>query len=248
MPLARLFDDGSSEYDEYAGAVLTAVPMTVAGWGRTDNAAGNEVLFGLARSNSDAHYMMLRFTSGGNAGWQVKEAATWKLVSSTTNFSTNTWHHLCGVDAAVNDHRIYLDAAGKATDSTSVTPVGLDRTSIGRLGRSSPIYYLSGGACHIGIWNIVLTEQQIWWLAHGRHGDGRPVLPPDIRPDALVGYWPLDGNDRDFGKFRKYHMTPYNTPSWTAGPRRLIDMGRRGVWNVPTAAGIVVLRRRMEAA
>jgi len=242
MPLARLFDDANQQYLVATPAILTAVPATLVAWFNVDNVTAGHVLVSLGSSIDSLNFMYLAahgvlandpvIANSGNE--------TDKYAKTSVRFLADTWHHAAGVFATGSDRRAYIDGGGKGTNSKAQVPTNLDRTSIGVLEYKtvglSHWGYVSGAVDHAAIWNVALTDAEVLWLARGRHGDGRPVLPPDVRPHALVGYWPLDGDDQDYGKLTTYHMTPTNTPTWTGGPPRLIDTSRRRVWRAPAVA------------
>jgi hypothetical protein len=45
---------------------------------------------------------------------------------------------------------------------------------------------LQGNMADTALWNVVLSATEIAALAKG-------IRPPQVRPAALIGYWPLDG-------------------------------------------------------
>ena len=51
-----LLDDGSTEYCERSGAVVSAAPMTVSLWARLDDAAVNHCLFSIGNTGTPGEY------------------------------------------------------------------------------------------------------------------------------------------------------------------------------------------------
>jgi hypothetical protein len=228
--MARLFDDGSSEYLRYSGAVLSSYPITMAGWGYTDDAAVNGTILALAFSAGDLPYKCILF-NGGFAGDPVgafdrDNAGTSGFARTTTGFSTNTWHHAAGVFTNVSSRSAYIDGGSKATNTTTLSTSSLTRTSIGTLWRPSTVNYFSGRIAEVGIWNVALDDDEIAALAAG-------LCPLLVRPNSLVDYWPLGGmwNDAnvgnaansDFSLIKSFHaMDPQNTPSTADHPPGII--------------------------
>jgi hypothetical protein len=237
MPLARLFDGDNTEYLKIEQAVLGANPMSFALWfWTTTSGLDADALFFMGDKDvGDKLQTLDVYDTKVRIG-----ASNLYFTPTTTTYAVRNWNHAVGVWAGDQDRRVYLNGGGKATDTVnSYTPSNFDRTVLGYYADSTPVAPFYGRLSHAALWNVALSDAQVLWLAKGRHGDGRHVLPPDVRPDALVAYWPLDGSDKDFGKFRAYDMAAVNTPGWTGAPPRLIDTSRRGVWKPPVAAGFV---------
>ncbi len=184
--MARKFVRASTQYLEFAGAVLTATPLTFACWFSCATASTAQTLMGLYKSTgttSAAIYLDLdatnhvRCNDGGSSS------------STSTTYSTNTWTHaaMTGSNAGPTYTRnVWLNAAGNATGTNTFTASGLNVTSIGRLSTSTPTNYFNGSIAEAGIWNVVLTLNEITALAQG-------LRPRFVRPRSLVAYWPLFG-------------------------------------------------------
>jgi len=202
--MARLFDDASTEYLEYSGVILTAVPITMACWFRTDVASLFQALVSITDPDAGSQQ---HFTLSILGATQKVKATTGPYgVSTTTTISADTWHHACGVFAASNDRRVYLDGGGKGTYDDDMTPTNIDVTTIGiRKSLSTTYEPLSGSICEVGIWNVALTDDEVAILAKGYS----PVL---VHPQNLVAYWPLIRTE-DQDRVGGYDMTPINAPS-----------------------------------
>jgi hypothetical protein len=87
---------------------------------------------------------------------------------------------------------------------------------------------MSGAIALPSIWNIDLSDEEVAMLASGMY------IPTDIRPGNLVGYWPLHPRmgDVDLGPYG-YHLTAYNSPTWTDGPPQLQNRLRKKLWYIP---------------
>ncbi len=184
--MSRLFDDASNEYLLNNTAILSAIPITMACWFNSNDDALAQVLMSIADNASDLHSFYLRL-DGAAGGDPINAAVAGGgdgLASSSSGFSTNTWHHACGVFTSNTSRAIYLDGGNKGTDATDITPAGLDRFGIGVLVRQNLFGYFSGMIAEAAIWNAALTDAEAASLAAG-------FSPKLIRPQSLVAYWPL---------------------------------------------------------
>ncbi len=146
--MASLFNDTLSEYLEVNSSPLTAYPFSISCWFNTDAPTqGQSPLFIGDRSEEARRVYLsvrtnsvLRYTVGGNLGASNPETGN--------TVSANTWHHGFGASSGASNHKVILDGdvGNKGTDATNVGTgeAGWDRTSIGRLGDSTPSFYFSG--------------------------------------------------------------------------------------------------------
>ena len=214
--MARDFDNGSSEYLEIDSAPVTAAPLTIAAWGNVDETWQSGVIASLVDASSGNDWFLVRtkYQSGpGEYTCNVYARSSDGLpeVDSTTTFAIGGWHHLCGVFASASSRSAYLDGGAKATITDTITPSGIDKTSIGRIGDSTPAGYFEGKIAEVGIWNAALTDAEVAILAKGYS----PLL---VRPQSLVFYAPLI-RDEDRDIVGGLALTPVNTPSIAAHPR-----------------------------
>jgi len=187
--VARYFDSASSQKLSIDSAVVTGAPFTLACWFRADNTNSDQGLISLADKDVNNQFFFLRLDgitpvltaragSGGTTG----------TAQTSTQASANTWHHGVAVFSAANDRAVYLDGAGKGTNTTSVTPTGIDQTAVGVLTRLTPVSFMLGRIAEAAIWNVALSDDDVASLSKGFS----PLL---IRPQSLAAYWPLFGND-----------------------------------------------------
>ena len=231
--MARLFDDGSSEYLEVSSTPVTAVPLTIAAWFYMDDAVtwANRTLVNVVDSGSANNWFNLYVRAGDSnvvrAG--TRSSSGWQYAESTTTYSASTWHHACGVWAAADDRAAYLDGANKGTEATSITPAGIDSIDVARLGDSSPGNYFSGSLAEIAIWIAALIDAEVAALAAG-------ASPLTIRPASLVAYWPLI-RDEDQDIVGAYSLSANGTPTVEVHPPSVLGRAPLFVMGVPAAAG-----------
>lgn len=123
-------------------------------------------------------------------------AGRWSAVAMTKNGSSG------------DSIRGFVDGKCVAV-STAATASSCGNTSVFDIGRAANTNTLcwNGWLCHAAVWNVPLSDAEIMMLAQG-------VLPGQIRPNRLRGWWPMDGavynSERDLsGRFK--HATLNNT-------------------------------------
>jgi hypothetical protein len=238
--MARLFNDAASEILSVDQAAITAAPFTFCAWGYSDDATAAQCVISVGDKDTTNTRWALKFS--GNAAndpvrFDVRGGGSQTEFATTTGYSVNTWHHVAAVEASATDHRVFIDGGSKGTSTTSVSPAGADRTSIGRLADGTGGQFFSGRIAHVAIWNVALTDDEILALARRLH-------PVRIRPGSLVGYWPVGVGSPD--------------PNWAAGTTALnmtvtgttiadnppimswfgLGHGWRGAFAAPAPAGV----------
>lgn len=246
--MARLYDDGSSEYDGRATAPVTSFPTTMACWFYSDDDSVYQSLLCLADSASNDNLDLLIRKSGatneltvqvsGDAGGGYADART------STQWSQDTWHHACGVWASNTSMSAYLDGGGKDTDSSNIgASTDWNYWSIGVMKRDTTpdyFYYMSGRIAEVGLWNVALSDAEVAMLAAG-------FCPLMVRPDKLVSYHGMGGiygrhiNDMVGG----YDLTEYNTPSWADHPPHIIYPNTAMMIIAPPLAAAMNSRRSL---
>jgi len=211
--MSRLFDDAANEYLAVTSTPVTGVPLTISAWFRTDIHATRQALATVIGVWNHYHILMIDTQVWAETFDGVGQGS----AVTTSNATSNEWHHAAGVFYATNSRAAFLNGGSKGTNATASTPTVTDvyLATYGALG-----LYLSGTLAEAGIWNIALTDNEVRWLAQGH--------PPwRIRRDHLVGFWlPFaDRTDRDFSG-RGYHMSPTNTPTWGPDPPKVIRLAR----------------------
>lgn len=217
--MARLFDDASSQYLERAAAVVSAVPLTISAWFNSNDSAATQGIVCLGNpASGDANAMVALYASGGDVGDPVKllvgTGGTWTAVVTTSGYSVNTWHHACAVCASSTSRSVYIDGGSVGTDTTSKALPPITTTGIGELIDPTREQFFSGNIAEVGIWDVALDAAEIAALGKGFS----PVL---IRPQSLVAYWPIGGNDSpELDRWKnRYDLTLANTPTKSDHPR-----------------------------
>ena len=215
--MARAFDDASTEYLEIDQAVIPNWPVTMAAWFNSDDATVTQAILSVVDKDVAAKMHFLE-VAGAVAGDPVRMASITagspEYATSTTGYTAGTWHHAAGVVSAADARAAYIDGGSKGTNAVAEDPGAvLDRTSIGRLGDSTPSQYFSGGIAEVAVWNAALTDAEIIILARG-------FSPLFVRPQSLVAYWPLI-RDTDLDIVGGYNLTAFNTPTIATHPPKI---------------------------
>lgn len=232
--MARAFVRASSQYLEAASAIVSTPPFTMASWFNTDDATVQQALSGISRSAGDTYEFFLEAGGSQRLGLFVQEGgATTDINYAAGSYAANTWHHGAWVVASGTSRLVYLDASVGTEGTASVTPAGMDTTSVGRLVYAGvPQDYMSGRIAEAAFWSVALTAAEIASLAKG-------FSPALVRPQSLVEYWPLVGR-----------LSPETGPK---GAASLTVTGATAgahvrVYN-PTASAVgAVIRRRIPRA
>lgn len=235
--MARLFDDASSQRLEINLAVIAAVPLTLACWFRSNDLTVTQDLIAIADKDVDTHYFRL-IADGAAVGDPVSAVArgggTSAIAVTSAGYTANTWQHACAVFTSATSRAAFLDGANKGTEATNATPAGMDRTSIGRLGRLTATAYMSGEIAEAAVYSVALADAEVLMLSLG-------VSPLMVRPDALVAYWPLLGRySPETDPVGAFDLTV--TGATYADHPRIIYPRRSRVWQ-PAAVAAGSLRR-----
>lgn len=251
--MARLFDDAQNEYFEYAGAVVSAAPFTVAVWARPDSNANNHTVFCIGNSAiSDNHYLLyLRDAPDDDLRVITFNDVIQGAANTTNTYTVNNWHHCILIEATVGDRRTVIldgDFANKGTDFNNVLSLTLNRTTIGARVEERYDLFASGRIAWPAVWSAVLTDAELASLAAGAY-------PPTIRPASLVSFWPLGGfdtNETDGGTARDiwggFDLTAFSNatgPGIADHPGGLIYPASPLIFPAAVVAAVGNRRRRM---
>jgi hypothetical protein len=217
--------NGTNQYLLRGGAVVSAVPLTMAAWAFSNQASGNEAVIAVYDTGGQPDKFGLYFggAQSGDPILALVYGSGWSWAESAGGYSTGTWHHLAATFTSSTSRAAFLDGGNKGTDTGNQTPAGIDTTAVGRdeYGR-----YHTGGVAEAAVWNAALSEEEIAILGEG-------FCPLFVRPQNLVAYWSLLRTDNDV--VGGYNLTPYNSPTWVDHPR-IIYPSRPQIVTAPAAA------------
>lgn len=171
-------------------AVISGLPFTIAVWAFPDIATTYMEGVAIVDQSVDNNTQFRLSFRGDVAGDPVRVTSRKTIqvdADTTTGFTTGEWNHACGVFAATNDRRVFLNGGSKGTNATENEPTiaNMDRLVIGRLEDLSPGQPFDGRIAEVVVWNVALTDAEVAIIA-------RPGFPQHrYRPGNIIGYWPL---------------------------------------------------------
>jgi hypothetical protein len=206
--------NGSTQYLGISSAVSTVVPVTMACWFNTRNNSLAQNLISINSSTSDNRLVLQCRGDVANDPIRVQVNGNGSTnTDTTTGYSTNVWTHACGVFSAANNRSAYINGGSSATNTFSLSPSGLNQTSIAsQRFQAFPdgISFFDGLIAEVGIWNVALTTSEILSLSKG-------ITCDNVRPQSLVFYAPLVRNLVDLKG--GLTITNNNTATTAAHPR-----------------------------
>lgn len=215
--MARLFDDGSTEYLQVNQAV-SGLPLAFVAWFNTNDDSIYQVLLNIADKSTGDNYMYLGL-AGSAAGDYLHAGIrslgeTFATAVTTGGFTANTWQHACALFVTSTDRRVLLNAGSKGTNATDRTPSNIDTTGIGYLVRDpNPTHYMSGLIAEAAVYDL-----SVWPGAtdSDKANNFEKILPslakgftPLHFPLGLVAYWDLVRGLND--KVGGYNLTASGT-------------------------------------
>jgi len=127
-------------------------------------------------------------------------------AQTTIGFTALAWNHGCGVWAADNDRRVYLNGGSKGTNATDLAIADTIKMSFAvDYQATGQTYWYKGRIAEAAIWNVALTDAEAAVLGAG-------YCPLFVRPQSLVSYWPLI-RDEDLDRVGVTNLTPINAPT-----------------------------------
>lgn len=237
--MARQFNGSDQFLLSTAGSVpITGPPLTLVGWGKSTNTTDLQVLLGLGESGAANNGFAIQFrgdvvndpvAAGAISGGSQSSAL------STTSYQSGVWHHLAGVFVSATERIVYLDGGGKATQTASRTPTGINRVGVGAHGWFGATSRITGCGAECAVYNVALNDAEVLMLSLG-------VSPLLVRPESLVAYWPLIGRySPETDEVSALGLTV--TGATNAAHPRIIYPRRAKVWQPPAAVVAGSLRR-----
>jgi len=218
--MARKFVAASNQYLYNANAVKDAVPLTMACWVKPADVSASYIPMSLTDTAGQIDYFCLQLTiTTGTLVARTRSVGGGDNAETANVVTAGKWHHICGVWAATDDRKSYLDAGTAGTGTADLTPAGIDTTSIGAHKDSVILQHLNGQIAEAAIWDVALSTDEIKQLAHG-------MSPYLVNRANLLAYWPLTLDDTDLAGV--YDLTAINSPTFSNSPPGIIYPGRRG--------------------
>lgn len=212
--MARRLVAASSQYLENTTLTVPSLPVSFACWFRPTSIGALQVLMGFTDSASN-NLRRLRIAAGGTLAAQELNNPTNGLAESAGVLSAGVWAFCGGVFTSATSRTMYLGTES-VTDTTNVTPTGLDRLIVGA--NAAPAQFADGDMAEIGIWTEALNAGEMGMLSRG-------YAPSTVRPWALKRYYPLrDGQSPEPDKSLSGDapLTLVNAPATSSHPPFII--------------------------
>jgi len=133
----------------------------------------------IADDASTNHYFFAGFNDTNNAGAAAAAGGSGSIAVTSTTLGSGAVGLIECRHISATDRRARLNGAGEGTNTTSLTPAGIDRYAIGSAARSSAANFLNGdflaaivaaGTPTVGERNLVHD-----WLALAHGGSYTPI-------------------------------------------------------------------------
>lgn len=177
------FSLNGTSYIEATSTPITQVPFTITCWFLPPNVTADGTLVSIGNSATANRFQL--DVNGSLAGDPIRIsaiAASTATASCTTPFIANTWQHAAAVCSSITSRSIYLNGGGKATNTTSITPAGINNIMIGgRWNGGTRGFFFNGRIAEVAIYNAALTDDEVMSLSKG-------FAPYLIRPNNLKFY------------------------------------------------------------
>ena len=207
--------DGATAYLAASVAPATDEGLTLAAWCLADATTGAHTVLALENAGASANSWSIGLNHATTAARIFKrDGAGDNVNDTTTTYSLGVWMHICGVFAADNDRRIFLNGGGKGTGTTTVTESGPpNAVTIGARRGSTTVRFFDGKIAEAAIWNVALTDAQVAELAAGK-------APDMVQPQSLAAYWPLIGRrTNEIDRVGNAVLTATGSPTAYGHPR-----------------------------
>ncbi len=191
--------NGTNQYLSTAFPPVTAPPLTMVCWFRTNNVTSTQNLMEIGTDSGTGSHGFRLFTMGalvgdpiqadyGSQGLPTGQVA---IAISTTGYTAANYFHAAAVFPDNQTATVFLNGGGSATATgTALTPA-ITRLRVGaRVQNGALGLYRQGEIAEVGVWNAALTAAEIASLARGMTCD-------KVRPQNLVFYAPLVRNLQD---------------------------------------------------
>ena len=181
--MSRFFN-GTTNYLNSATTPVSAMPMSMAAWGMPRGLSSTpHTLLGVYASGTD-HTLSLDVTQNSGTARACAGTNSESVAVSTVGGATPVWNHYAAVFTSATNRAAYFNGGNKGASTTSRSPT-VDHLTLGASNRNGGLLrYWDGWIAHAAIWNVALTDAEVFLLAQG-------VLPYLVRRDGLVGYWPM---------------------------------------------------------
>ena len=210
--MARLFDNGQSEYLIRDEAVVSGEPFAVVCWFNTDTDANLPlIIISTGASPWEIYSLSIKGAIAGNPIEIGTYSGDWTSARTITGFTVDQWHHAAGIFVGSASRRVFIDGGSRAVSVESEIIGNVTKTYIGASAGVGSTF--SGQIAEAAIYDLSdwpgVTDND-------KANNFQRILPslakgftPDNFPLGLKAYWPLVRGLND--KIGGYNLTASGT-------------------------------------
>jgi len=159
--------DGLDDWFSTVATPVTAAPLTLAGWFKSDADALHTVL-SVADSAAADEFLLWgeSLVIGKNLNMRATQTSP-ADAGSTGTYADNVWSHMGGTAVSTTERYAYLDGVQSAVNAVSKVPASLDRIGIGAQAALTPGIFMNGLLLWPTVWNAALTADEMYLLSRG---------------------------------------------------------------------------------
>lgn len=218
--MARTVVRNTSYLSRTTSVPLTGVPLTLVCWGKTTDTTNSQNVLSLCQTTNATNGAFVLNFGGATAGDPIRAYAgsggVYEVAVSGSGYSSGVWTHAAAVFASTTSRTAYINGVAGTANTVSKTPASISRIDIGQL--HTTVQNFGGDIADAAIYNVALDAAEIAALAAG-------VSPINVRPDALVAYWPLKYEDGDVDHWGQYDLTATGSPTYNPHPPIIYPRG-----------------------
>ena len=212
--------DGTDDSLTHSGAIFsgsaTDYNFTLVAWVRPDDQHEGTIM-GADDGSSDNERFSIFSRNTGRFALRRKSGYIQTPDKDYDNSNT-TWFHVAG-GFSYGGRALYINGTSEVTQTSNVSldPTGATTFYIGRDRATNKFW--DGAIAEAAAYSVVLADKDIASLAAG-------FSPVMVRPDRLIGYWPLGGGyfPATVNPIGSTSLSVNSSPSAEAHPRIIYPM------------------------
>lgn len=191
--------NGSNSYIQVpnSNSLQNINEITVSSWINISNwfSSGGESWFPIL-SKSDQQGIYGKYAFGLTSLSAIFHLKNFETGITYTDWVLNQWVHLVETLSSNGQTKFYLNGQLIYSGTSGGFPQSYQESMPLMIGTDRPglVEYANGKLDDIGIWNRVLTDQEVTLLFNG---SSQNTIPSCIPRSGLVGWWPFNGNAND---------------------------------------------------
>ena len=208
--------DGDDDYIQATGT-FPDDDYTITAWFKTTDVDQAQ---GIVSWGDEANYerrAMIIYNGGSGTDWDLVASIYNENIQGGTTITENKWHHgAITVNKGTKAYSIYLDGALETSGTFTNSLVAFTGTTL-YIGRTGTGEYFEGNIAQVGVFNAVLTQEQIQSIKEKTYSE----LTTSEKTN-LVSWWGLDsvitGSTFDLTAGGRYQGKNHNTVPCETAP------------------------------